>query len=344
MIRIFTSVVCRSAMMALLVGIVQLSGCGGGALQPGAVDQHVEELMAKDANFLLIRSRPGDSFRSIAERLYGSATAAQRLRELNPALDPQGGELVAAPARVVNPSGVYRTGYRTIPILSYHQFTARQQARNRLQQTASGFRAQLTFIRDQGYQVLRLSQLPEYLNGAREIPPKSVIITIDDGYRSAYDVAYPLLREFGYPVTLFVYTDFIGAPAAVSWPQMKTMLASGLVDIQSHAKSHASLVAPSVPTADYSRWLVAEVTEGRRILEQRLGYRVDLFSYPYGDSNDAAVMLLKKQGFRLATTVHQGGNPSFSDPYRLRRTMVYSDDDLSSFKRKLQVFVPVRNW
>ncbi len=332
------------ARVALLVGIAQLSGCGGGILPSATVDLYAKELIAQDANFLLIRSRPGDSFHAIAERLYGSSVDAQRIRELNPALDPEGGELVAAPARVFNPSGVYRTGYRTIPILAYHRFTARPQARNRLQQTASGFRAQLTFIRDQGYHVLRLSQLPEYLNGKREIPSKSVVITIDDGYRSAYEVAYPILKEFGYPATLFVYTDFIGAPAAVSWQQMKTMLASGLVDIQSHAKSHTSLVAPPGTTADYPRWLETEVADGRRIVEQRLGHRVDQFSYPYGDSNDLAVMLLKKHGFRLATTVHRGGNPSFSDPYRLRRTMVYADDDLSSLQRKLEVFVSVRNW
>ena len=69
---------------------------------------------------------------------------------------------------------------------------------------------------------------------------------------------------------------------------------------------------------------------------------MDLFSYPYGDSSDTAVALLKEQGVRMAVTVRRGGNPSFADPYMLQRTMIYADDNLASFKRKLQVFRRVR--
>ncbi len=327
--------------MVLFWTAVLMAGCAGFTSRPALNSLRTDELIASNDRFLLIRSRPGDSFSALAERVYGSGADGHRLQAINAPLVADGGGLVAVPKRVLNPSGVYRRGYRTIPILSYHQFTARSQASSRLQQTAAGFRAQLRYLRDHGYQVLRLSRLPEYLNGEREIPPRSVVITIDDGFRSAFEVAYPLLAEYGYPATLFVYTDFVGTPASLSWQQMQTMLASGLIDIQSHGKSHRSLLAPP-GDGDYQRWLMAEVGGAQRILQRRLGHRVELFSYPYGDSNEAAVKLLKRQGFSLAATVQRGGNPSFSDPYRLRRTMVYSDDDLDDFERKLEVQIPFR--
>ncbi len=320
----------------LLTGCVPvLSGPEKAELQPG-------ELIARSDNFMLVRSRPGDDFSSLARRLYGSAAEASRLSTLNPPPDPVGGSVLAAPVRVLNPSGVYAAGYRTIPILSYHQFTARKQARSRLQLPVAAFRAQLRFLRDHGYQVLRLSELPEYLNGEREIPSRSVVITIDDGYRSVYEIAWPVLREFGYPATLFVYTDFIGVGASVSWAQMKAMMASGLIDIQSHARSHASVAAAPPGVEDFHSWLTREVAGSRRILEKGLGHRVDQFSYPYGESSEAAVALLKKHGYRLAATVQRGGNPVFADAFRLRRTMVYSDDTIAAFKRKVQVLVPLR--
>ncbi len=56
------------------------------------------------------------------------------------------------------------------------------------------------------------------------------MITIDDGYRSSYEIAYPILKKFGFPATVFLYTDFVGASDAMTWAQMKEMTASGLVD------------------------------------------------------------------------------------------------------------------
>ena len=58
-------------------------------------------------------------------------------------------------------------------------------------------------------------------------------ITIDDGYRSTYEIAYPVLRKHGFPATVFLYTDFVGAADALTWPQMKEMAASGLIGLAS---------------------------------------------------------------------------------------------------------------
>ncbi|MEH6823434.1 MAG: polysaccharide deacetylase family protein [Motiliproteus sp.] len=327
---------------ALLLIAMMLMTLGCAIYRSPPASPEADELLVMDNDFIIIRSRPGDRYEAIAKRFFGSADAHDRLRALNPKLNPAGGTLVAIPARAHNLAAVDDRGYRTIPILCYHQFTPNAKARHQLDLTASGFRAQLQYLHDQGYQVLRLADLEKFLSGQRQIPRKSVILTIDDGYRSFYEVAFPILKEFGYPATLFVYTDFIGGNAALTWNQMLAMQATGLVDIQSHGKSHSSLADPKDDPVAYRRWVKEELTKPAVILKKKLGHQTDLFSYPYGATSDTAINLLKQQGVRLAATVEQGGNPSFADPLRLKRTMIYATDDLDRFSRKLAIFKKTR--
>ncbi|WP_087460697.1 polysaccharide deacetylase family protein [Oleiphilus messinensis] len=65
---------------------------------------------------------------------------------------------------------------------------------------------------------------------------------------------------------------------------------------------------------------------------------MDIFSYPYGDFSEQSLVVLKEAGYQLAVTVNHGGNPAFADPLLLRRTMIFSDDDLQSFERKLRTY------
>ena len=304
-------------------------------------------LLYSSSQFKIVKAKPGDNFASLAERHLGNAAYGHRIERLNPPISSAGGDLVAIPAKVLNPSSVYPGGFRTVPILCYHQFTNKPVARHRLDLARSRFRSQLQYLKDNDFQVLRLSELEAYLIGKEEIPPKSVVLTIDDGYRSVYDVAYPLLKEFGYPATVFIYTDFLGGSAALKWSQMKEMQKSGFIDIQSHSKSHSSFVAMADESvtnhpADFHEWATEEIRAPRKLLLKRLGHHSDLFSYPYGDSSDQMVELLAKEKVKLAVTVQKGGNPAFADPLRLRRTMIFSDDDLPRFKKKLQVFVDAK--
>ena len=68
--------------------------------------------------------------------------------------------------------------------------------------------------------------------GEKSIPPRAAIITIDDGWKTGYEVAWPILKKFGYPFTLFIYTEGIkggkfGGGAAMSWEQLAEMRDAG---------------------------------------------------------------------------------------------------------------------
>jgi peptidoglycan/xylan/chitin deacetylase (PgdA/CDA1 family) len=177
----------------------------------------------------------------------------------------------------------------------------------------------------------------------RPIPQRAVVITIDDGYRSVYDVAYPILKAHGFRATLFVYTDFVGARLGLNWDQIREMDASGVIDVQNHSKSHGSMSrGPADGTADaYATRVSREITVPEGLLRDRLKKDIDQFAYPYGDSSTIVVSALRQRHYDTAVTVWRGGNPSFANPLMLRRDMVYSEYSLDAFKKLLRVYQPV---
>lgn len=90
-------------------------------------------------------------------------------------------------------------------ILMYHRFSNQKDGEAT---SAQAFREQLTYLTSH-YRIVPLSFIAELIKRGEAIPPGLAVITIDDGYRDVYDIAFPILREFHAPATLFVVTDFI---------------------------------------------------------------------------------------------------------------------------------------
>lgn len=318
-------------LFAFCLLLLLLSGCAGQTLNS-------RQIIADNDQFTLVRVTESDSYASLAQQYYSDATMAERISRINPSEFPADGELVIVPKQPLNRSGVYPDGYRTIPILCYHRFSKGSDTSDAMNLPIARFREQMQFLHSNGYQVIPLYQLDSYLRGEQDMPAKSVVLTADDGYRSFYELAFPVLQEFNYQATLFVYTDFIGAPMASDWQQLREMESSGLVQIQSHSKSHTSLAIPPDEETDLTALIRQEIAYPKKMLQRELGHPNTIFSYPYGDSSDQAIQQLNNSGIHMAVTVQQGGNPSFANPYLLRRTMVYADDDMDEFKRKLLTF------
>jgi len=195
-----------------------------------------------------------------------------------------------------------------------------------------------------GYRVVRLSELSGFLAGRQPLPQRAVVVTFDDGYESFYRQAFPVLKKYGLPATVFVYTDFLGGGDALTWPQMQEMLASGLVDVQSHSKSHRNLVErlPGESEERYRANLDAEMRVPRDLLERRLPpLKVRHLAYPFGDADPLVIDSAARHGFELAATVVPGGNAFFAPPLMLRRTMIFGDTSLDAFKARLQVSRPL---
>lgn len=331
-------VITELRLLALYTLLLALAGCAtGSGRTPTMADM---DIVAKDRDFALVRLKTGQDFADLAHVFLGHASERWQVLEVNGDRSESAGQVVAVPLRPVNPSSVYPDGYRTLPILCYHQFTQAAQASHQLELSATAFEAQLRYLVQNGYRFLGFEDVRRILLESQPIPDKAVVITIDDGYRSVYEVAWPLLRKYDAQATLFLYTDFIGAPAALSWQQVEEMAGSGLIEIESHAKSHNSLSRqPTDRNLDAYKSRVREEMRGsNQAFSNHHGAVPRYLSYPYGNSSNIAAEIAREEGMLLAATVTRGDNTVYADPYLLHRTMIYDRHDMADFTAMVQGF------
>ena len=189
--------------------------------------------------------------------------------------------------------------------------------------TPAEFEANLQEIVNHGFTIIGLQDFLAWRRGEKSIPDKSAIITVDDGYNSAYYTVWPIMKKYGYPFTLFVYTKFISVGGkSITWEQLAEMRDDG-VDIQNHTYSHQNLSGKGkLEAADIKalggmdKWLHRELAESKEILENRLGIRVNAIAYPYGVPGPEARAMLKDLGYEAGLTVY-GQRVGFDTPFDL---------------------------
>ena len=327
------------------LGFICFSFLLGGCVTLSMTDLHTgpspsartRPFLIQTNDYVILLAQSGDTLRSLATRFLGDPSRAWVIADFNNLKRLEPGQEVVIPLTPHNPVGVYTHGYQKVPILAYHQFGRRQ---GQLTVTPEMFDAQMAYLKAQDYRVIRLSHLQAFLQGRSPLPLRAVAITMDDGYKSVYTIAYPILKKYDFPATVFVYSDFIGSQRGLAWQDMRDMVASGLIDIQPHSKTHHSLVLREAEEDDaaYAHRIEQEIRHPAEIIRQHLRLPIHTFSYPYGDTNDDVIAWVKKHNYDIAATVQKGGNAFFADPYMLRRTQIYGHERLDEFKKKLEVF------
>jgi peptidoglycan/xylan/chitin deacetylase (PgdA/CDA1 family) len=171
-----------------------------------------------------------------------------------------------------------------VTILGYHRFE--NPAKDSLAISTAAFREQMQALKDGGMTVISMADFLAWRRGEKAIPERSVLITIDDGYNCTYSEAWPVLKEFGYPFTFYVYGNYISAGGrSITWAQLEEMRDAG-VDIGSHSISHDNMVRPKrAKGQDYETWLSHELKGSKELLESRLGIPIRTFAYPFGVNN-----------------------------------------------------------
>lgn len=321
----------------LILFTVTLWGCATPRVEtPAPAPLRVEARIFPD--FVAVMIQEGDTFTSLASKYLNDPSLDFLIAEFNEIDEPRVGQELIIPLTLFQKGGLSARGYQTVPVLSYHNFSIT--GGNKATVTKQAFEEQMSLLKERGFRVITIDQLFDFFDFNRPIPKKSVVITIDDGWRSAYDIALPVLKKFGYPATLFVYTDLIvGSEKTLSWDLLKEMLQQG-IDIQCHSKTHRNLTLMEKKESfkEYVESIGRELSECAQIVKKRLNKDVTYFAYPYGDTNLLVIHLLKKQGYRGAFTVKRGSNPFFLNPYQIQRSMVYGDFSLDQFEKNLTVF------
>jgi peptidoglycan/xylan/chitin deacetylase (PgdA/CDA1 family) len=222
--------------------------------------------------------------------------------------------VAAAPTPAPTPSKPAIDQSAQVIVFGYHRFEKKVR-RPDTEITPEAFEAQMKALQDQKIPVIGMQDFLAWKRGEKAIPPRAAIITIDDGYKSGYEVAWPILKKYKYPFTLFIYTEGIkggkfGGGEAMSWEQLAEMRDAG-VDIQAHSATHQDLRKPydkvtkrRLNPQEYSEWLNAEVGGSKETLEHKLGIRVNCFAVPFGYYNDTVKEAAKKAGYEAVFTVY----------------------------------------
>jgi peptidoglycan/xylan/chitin deacetylase (PgdA/CDA1 family) len=335
----------RAVLLAVCAGAALLAGCATpprqaakSEAQAPAAPTNVTKggVVAANDRYVIYTPEPGDTLASIAQRFLGTADRQWEIADFNEVTRASVEQTLVIPLKPPNPRGVYVDGYQTLPILTYHRVGQRV---SRMVVTPEQFEAQLDYLKRNDYRVIRLADVPEFLEGRRALPRRAVVITFDDGHISSYQYAYPLLVKYGIPATFFLYTDFLGAKEGLGWAQIREMAKSGLIDFQAHSRTHPNLMLrlPGESEQRYRDRLDNEIRVPRDVIQRNLPVKVTQYAYPFGDANQAVLDRLVKADYRLGLTVNPGGNAFFAHPLMLRRTMVFGDHDLQEFKGLLQV-------
>ena len=286
-------------------------------------------------DFAAIIAQPGDTFSSLASQYLNDPSLDWFIAEFNEITSLNTGQELIIPLHLNDKRRLSMKGYQTVPVISYHKFS-RERA-DLLTVKASAFEEQMRFLKENGYRVITMDLFFEFLNSRRPIPGKSVVITIDDNYYSTYEIAFPILKKYGYPATLFIYTDLITSGGkSMNWDILSEMSKHG-VDIQSHTKSHRNLVKRTDEESfrGYFETIKKELAESAALIKKRLDKEVKYLAYPFGDTNPLVIALLTKLGYQGAFTVERGSNPFFVHPYRINRSMIYGNFNLQDFQNSL---------
>jgi peptidoglycan/xylan/chitin deacetylase (PgdA/CDA1 family) len=229
---------------------------------------------------------------------------------------------------------------KNLTVLLYHHVGEISAARDPygLAVTPADFRRQMELLAQRKYTVVDLDRVAHSLETGEPLPRRSVAITFDDGLKSVYETAFPVLRDLGYPAAVFLVADRVGglsdwegqkgelAFPLCSWEEILEMQAGGIT-FGSHTRTHADLKRVSADEA------TDQIASSKEILERHLGCAVHYFAYPFERFTAETVQLTQKSGYRASF----GTSALPESRFNLWRAEVGTADSLERFEFKLSV-------
>jgi len=228
---------------------------------------------------------------------------------------------------------VYEDDGSRVAVLGYHVFH-RTKAATQMRIPTAKFREQMKQIKDSNLPVITMPQFLAWRRGEDELPPKSILITMDDGWRSVYTEAFPVMKEFQLPFTVFLYKNYVGSDKggrALSLEMINEVVESGLCTIGSHSVSHpfpskVKKAANSGPEG-YAEFLNTELGDSKSFLEETFKTDITTYAYPGGYHTDEMFSVADEFGYDHLFTVKPGKVRRDSSRYTLPRYIVLGNHD-----------------
>lgn len=195
----------------------------------------------------------------------------------------------------------------SVPVLCYHRFGPT--VADSMTVTTKVFESQMKWLQDNGYTVIPMRTLVNYLRGeGPPPPPKSVVITADDAHKTVYSDMWPVVRKYNMPVTLFIYPSCVSnpkAPYAMTWQQLEDLQKTGLFDMQSHTFWHPNFKKDKkkLSPEEYQKLVETQLTKSKAVLEKKFGTAVDVLAWPFGIYDDELEKEAAKAGYVAAFSI-----------------------------------------
>jgi biofilm PGA synthesis lipoprotein PgaB len=242
-----------------------------------------------------------------------------------------------------------------IAILAYHHISDDPAAR--LQTVPPSFlRDQIRAARAQGWTFMKLGDVLAQRNRPTALPPRVMVLTFDDGYRSFTEQALPILRAEGVPATLAIITSFVGTsrddlPPLLDWAELQALAATGDVELVSHTHAlhqyePSNPLGDTAPSVGTRRWredlgryehreeyrgrIAADLAESQRLFVENFKRPASVLVWPYGFHNEMARAQAAQAGFAFSLTLDSRvATPADLQSGCLPRILVTRDRDFT---------------
>lgn len=225
-----------------------------------------------------------------------------------------------------------------VPVLVYHRFDPSVAGPTTI--TTANFQSHLSYLAENGFRVIPLRELVDFLLGHAPAPaPRSIVITVDDGHQSVYTDLFPLVKKARIPVTLFIYPSAIShATYALTWDELRELHASGLFDIQSHTYWHPNFKVERrrLDPRKYDEFVSFQLTKSKTTLQRMLDCQVDLLAWPFGIYDDELIKMATRAGYIAGFTIERRAVQKSDSIMALPRFLIEGSMDRRAFGRMLQ--------
>ena len=193
--------------------------------------------------------------------------------------------------------------------LMYHRFEENKYPSTNIKM--NDFKNHLKIIKDNKIKFVNPKKFEEELINNKK--QRKVLLTIDDGFSSFYDNAWPILKKEKIPFILFISTREVGLFNYMTWDQIREIEQEDFVEIGNHSHTHGYL-------ADQNGEIItADIKKSIKIFKKELGKNSDFFSYPFGEYSLEFKSIIKSLGFKYAFGQHSGVMDETKDFYELPR-------------------------
>ncbi|MGD9157849.1 MAG: polysaccharide deacetylase family protein [Desulfobacteraceae bacterium] len=290
-------------------------------------------LVFRSDDYIICKLESSETPEALAKRFLNNPEKSWIIEDANEGTPFTKGEVIVIPLKQENKGGVTANGYQTVPVIGYNDF--KEKCKNSSCIPGRIFDQQMKYLKDNGYRVIPMSEFLDFLYYRSAIPKRSVVITIDGGHRSAYDIAYPILKKYGFTATFLVYSDSIGIDeTALTWDQLKHLKADGF-----EVGHFADLKVKKEKEDDqaYTERIKRELLLSKQIIDKKLSQDTPYLAFPSGKYNRNLLHICDQAGYKMAFTMQSGSNPFFSDTLSLKRNMILKED-METFVTRLKTF------